>query len=62
MKTVLIFSFKAILQFEFQIFRRILWLGDLNYRLSLSYEETCDLISKNAWPKLLESDQVIKLL
>ncbi|KAF5807704.1 putative inositol-polyphosphate 5-phosphatase [Helianthus annuus] len=37
---------------------RILWLGDLNYRLSLPYEETCDLISKNAWPKLLESDQL----
>ncbi|KAL9999434.1 putative inositol-polyphosphate 5-phosphatase [Helianthus debilis subsp. tardiflorus] len=37
---------------------RILWLGDFNYRLSLSYEETCDLISKNAWPKLLESDQL----
>ncbi|KAM0018468.1 putative inositol-polyphosphate 5-phosphatase [Helianthus debilis subsp. tardiflorus] len=37
---------------------RIIWLGDLNYRFNLSYEETCDLISKNAWSKLLESDQL----
>ncbi|KAK9080793.1 hypothetical protein SSX86_000551 [Deinandra increscens subsp. villosa] len=37
---------------------RIIWLGDLNYRFSLSYEETRDLISKNAWSKLLESDQL----
>ncbi|KAJ0753484.1 putative inositol-polyphosphate 5-phosphatase [Helianthus annuus] len=36
----------------------IIWLGDLNYRFNLSYEETRDLISKSAWSKLLESDQV----
>ncbi|KAL8243208.1 hypothetical protein R6Q59_009466 [Mikania micrantha] len=39
---------------------RIIWLGDLNYRFDLSYEETCDLISKNAWSELLESDQLRK--
>ncbi|KAI3686042.1 hypothetical protein L1987_79712 [Smallanthus sonchifolius] len=39
---------------------RIIWLGDLNYRFDLSYEETCDLISKSAWSKLLESDQLKK--
>lgn len=38
--------------------RRIIWLGDLNYRLSLSYEKTRDLISKREWSKLLEHDQV----
>ncbi|XP_076899108.1 type IV inositol polyphosphate 5-phosphatase 3-like [Bidens hawaiensis] len=37
---------------------RIIWLGDLNYRFNLSYEETRDLISKNAWSQLLESDQL----
>ncbi|KAJ0515608.1 putative inositol-polyphosphate 5-phosphatase [Helianthus annuus] len=36
----------------------IIWLGDLNYRFNLSYEETRDLISKSAWSKLLESDQL----
>ncbi|XP_024976397.1 type IV inositol polyphosphate 5-phosphatase 3-like isoform X1 [Cynara cardunculus var. scolymus] len=39
---------------------RIIWLGDLNYRINLSYEATCDLISKNDWSKLLESDQLRK--
>ena len=38
--------------------RRIIWLGDLNYRLNLSYEKTKDLISKKEWSKLLEYDQV----
>ncbi|KAL4590518.1 hypothetical protein LXL04_003450 [Taraxacum kok-saghyz] len=35
---------------------RIIWLGDLNYRINLPYEETRDLISKSDWSKLLESD------
>ncbi|CAN8239379.1 unnamed protein product [Cochlearia groenlandica] len=39
---------------------RIIWLGDLNYRLSLSYEKTRDLISKKEWSQLLEHDQLIK--
>ncbi|CAH8337430.1 unnamed protein product [Eruca vesicaria subsp. sativa] len=39
---------------------RIIWLGDLNYRLNLSYEETTDLISKKDWSKLLEYDQLVK--
>nr|GEY21245.1 type I inositol polyphosphate 5-phosphatase 1-like isoform X1 [Tanacetum cinerariifolium] len=39
---------------------RIIWLGDLNYRFDLSYEETCDWISQKAWSKLLESDQLWK--
>ncbi|XP_023770858.1 type IV inositol polyphosphate 5-phosphatase 3 isoform X1 [Lactuca sativa] len=41
---------------------RIIWLGDLNYRLNLSYDKTRDLISKNRWPKLSEYDQLIKEL
>ncbi|CAN7123069.1 unnamed protein product [Brassica rapa subsp. narinosa] len=39
---------------------RIVWLGDLNYRLNLSYEKTRDLISKKEWSKLLEYDQLVK--
>nr|XP_043614719.1 type IV inositol polyphosphate 5-phosphatase 3-like [Erigeron canadensis] len=41
---------------------RIIWLGDLNYRLNLSYEKTRDLIYKNDWPRLLECDQLIREL
>ncbi|CAH9101617.1 unnamed protein product [Cuscuta europaea] len=39
---------------------RIIWLGDLNYRINLSYEKTLGLISKKDWPKLIESDQLIR--
>lgn len=39
---------------------RIIWLGDLNYRINLSYEKTRDLISKKQWSKLIEKDQLIK--
>ncbi|KAJ1424964.1 Inositol polyphosphate-related phosphatase [Sesbania bispinosa] len=41
---------------------RIIWLGDLNYRINLSYEKTRDLISKKQWSKLLEKDQLGKEL
>ncbi|GJV42931.1 type IV inositol polyphosphate 5-phosphatase 3 isoform X1 [Tanacetum coccineum] len=41
---------------------RIIWLGDLNYRLNLPYEKTCDLISKNDWSRLLECDQLMREL
>jgi hypothetical protein len=37
---------------------RIIWLGDLNYRVSLSYEETKTLLEENEWDILLEKDQV----
>lgn len=37
---------------------RIIWLGDLNYRINLSYEKTRQLISKKDWSKLVESDQL----
>ncbi|GAU13296.1 hypothetical protein TSUD_42500 [Trifolium subterraneum] len=41
---------------------RIIWFGDLNYRISLPYEKTRDLISKKQWSKLLERDQLVKEL
>ncbi|AQK74977.1 Type I inositol polyphosphate 5-phosphatase 5 [Zea mays] len=37
---------------------RIIWLGDLNYRVSLSYEETKTLLEDNEWDILLEKDQL----
>ncbi|KAL2519870.1 DNAse I-like superfamily protein [Forsythia ovata] len=41
---------------------RIIWLGDLNYRINLSYEKTRELISKKDWAKLVEHDQLIREL
>ena len=38
--------------------RRVIWLGDLNYRINLSYEKTHELIARKEWQRLLENDQV----
>ncbi|CAN8303530.1 unnamed protein product [Cochlearia groenlandica] len=37
---------------------RIIWLGDLNYRINLSYEETHELIARKEWQRLVENDQL----
>ncbi|KAL8166927.1 hypothetical protein V2J09_008426 [Rumex salicifolius] len=37
---------------------RIIWLGDLNYRINLPYQKTRELISKQDWTKLVERDQL----
>ncbi|KAG9141882.1 hypothetical protein Leryth_009257 [Lithospermum erythrorhizon] len=37
---------------------RIIWLGDLNYRVALSYEETRNLLEDNDWDSILERDQL----
>ncbi|KAJ7539939.1 hypothetical protein O6H91_11G115900 [Diphasiastrum complanatum] len=37
---------------------RIIWLGDLNYRLTLSHGETKLLLTKGDWDSLLENDQL----
>ncbi|RLN25431.1 type I inositol-1,4,5-trisphosphate 5-phosphatase CVP2 [Panicum miliaceum] len=37
---------------------RIFWLGDLNYRLDVSYERAHELISTRSWSKLAETDQL----
>ncbi|CAA7034736.1 unnamed protein product [Microthlaspi erraticum] len=37
---------------------RVLWLGDLNYRVALTYEETRVLMEDNDWDTLLEKDQL----
>uniref|UniRef100_A0A0E0DZ91 Inositol polyphosphate-related phosphatase domain-containing protein n=1 Tax=Oryza meridionalis TaxID=40149 RepID=A0A0E0DZ91_9ORYZ len=38
---------------------RMIWLGDLNYRVSLSYDETRTLLEDNDWDALLEKDQLL---
>ncbi|KAF5201098.1 Type i inositol polyphosphate 5-phosphatase protein [Thalictrum thalictroides] len=37
---------------------RIIWLGDLNYRIALTYSETRKLLEENDWDALLEKDQL----
>ncbi|XP_019084042.1 PREDICTED: type I inositol polyphosphate 5-phosphatase 1-like [Camelina sativa] len=39
---------------------RIIWLGDLNYRINLSYEKTHELIARKDWKKLTEKDQLTR--
>uniref|UniRef100_A0ACD5ZL82 Uncharacterized protein n=1 Tax=Avena sativa TaxID=4498 RepID=A0ACD5ZL82_AVESA len=38
---------------------KMIWLGDLNYRVSLSYDETRTLLEENDWDALLEKDQLM---
>ncbi|KAJ1391349.1 Inositol polyphosphate-related phosphatase [Sesbania bispinosa] len=37
---------------------KIIWLGDLNYRLASGYDDTHELLKKNDWQALLEKDQL----
>lgn len=37
---------------------RVIWLGDLNYRIGLSYQEARLLLEDNNWESLLEKDQL----
>ncbi|KAK1374146.1 type I inositol polyphosphate 5-phosphatase 10 [Heracleum sosnowskyi] len=37
---------------------RIIWLGDLNYRIALSYSDTRKLLEGNNWDALLGKDQL----
>ncbi|KAJ4806916.1 Type I inositol polyphosphate 5-phosphatase 1 [Rhynchospora pubera] len=37
---------------------RIIWLGDLNYRINLAYERAHQLIAKKEFDKLFEQDQL----
>ncbi|KAM0857667.1 hypothetical protein ACQ4PT_048325 [Festuca glaucescens] len=37
---------------------RIIWFGDLNYRLNLSFESTHELISRQDWVGLFNNDQL----
>ena len=40
------------------LFSRIIWLGDLNYRIALSYGSVKALVEMHNWKQLLEKDQV----
>lgn len=40
------------------LLRRIIWFGDLNYRINLPYEKTREHIAKKQWTELTEKDQV----
>ncbi|XLT74376.1 hypothetical protein HN873_030802, partial [Arachis hypogaea] len=37
---------------------RIIWLGDLNYRVALSYRAAKALVEMHNWKNLLENDQL----
>ncbi|EOA21943.1 hypothetical protein CARUB_v10002437mg, partial [Capsella rubella] len=39
---------------------KIIWLGDLNYRINLSYAKTHELIARKDWKKLAEKDQLTR--
>ncbi|XP_075522814.1 type IV inositol polyphosphate 5-phosphatase 3-like isoform X3 [Primulina tabacum] len=52
-----IYDHELVHQFLYQ---RVIWLGDLNYRINLSYDQTRKLISQKNWSKLIESDQLCK--
>ena len=39
-------------------FTKVIWLGDLNYRIALSYADTKKLLMENDWDALFEKDQV----
>ncbi|KAL9682583.1 hypothetical protein QQ045_014385 [Rhodiola kirilowii] len=39
---------------------KIIWLGDLNYRLNVPYEKAWELISGGEWSKLVEKDQLVR--
>ncbi|KAA8516463.1 hypothetical protein F0562_016756 [Nyssa sinensis] len=41
---------------------KIIWLGDLNYRLASSCGDTHELLEKNDWQALLEKDQEMVVL
>ncbi|XP_068651643.1 type I inositol polyphosphate 5-phosphatase 1-like [Aristolochia californica] len=51
------FSTKSIRDHE-----RIIWFGDLNYRINLLYEKAREYISRGEWSKLAEKDQLIREL
>ncbi|XP_068647283.1 type IV inositol polyphosphate 5-phosphatase 3-like isoform X1 [Aristolochia californica] len=51
------FSTKSIRDHE-----RIIWFGDLNYRLNLSYEKVREHISRKEWSQLAEGDQLVREL
>ncbi|RWW83099.1 hypothetical protein BHE74_00008421 [Ensete ventricosum] len=50
---------KHALIFFLSYLSRIIWLGDLNYRIALSYQSAKSLVEMHNWRALLEKDQVV---
>lgn len=50
--------FLNLLFHHFCQFSKVIWLGDLNYRLAAGCGDTHELLKKNNWQALLEKDQV----
>ncbi len=45
-----------------ELYSRIIWLGDLNYRVDAPDEYTWELVNQGAWESLLQKDQVLTIL
>ncbi len=44
-----------------ELYSRIIWLGDLNYRVDAPDEYTWELVNQGAWECLLQKDQVLTI-
>ncbi len=44
-----------------ELYSQIIWLGDLNYRIDATDEDTWALVDQGAWECLLQKDQVLKI-
>lgn len=51
------FKFLILNAFAFRLSSRIIWLGDLNYRIALSYRSAKAFVEMRNWKALLENDQ-----
>lgn len=53
------YSYHMFLSISHSVFSysRIIWLGDLNYRIALSYRSAKALVEMRNWRALLENDQ-----
>jgi hypothetical protein len=40
---------------------KVIWFGDLNYRIALSYADTKNFLMENNWDVLFERDQVTSI-
>lgn len=50
-------SYCAFKMYLLVVYSRIIWLGDLNYRIALSYRCAKALVEMRNWKALLENDQ-----
>jgi hypothetical protein len=43
------------------LYNQIIWLGDLNYRIDATNEDTWALVDQGAWECIFQKDQVLKI-